>query len=125
MSEFVKQTRFERLGVFAYSAEEGTAAAEMPNQIDDEVKQRRQEIIMDEQARIAQEINEQTVGKTIEVLCEGFDRYAECFFGRSFADAPDIDGKVFFSAEKKPKAGAFVKVKITEVCDYDLMGEMV
>lgn len=125
LTDFVKEIRFERLGAFAYSQEEGTPAAEMPNQIDEDIKKRRQEIIMDEQSRIAQEQNEKKIGETVEVLCEGYDRYAECFFGRSSADAPDIDGKIFFTAKSKPQSGSFVKVKITDVCDYDLTGEMV
>ncbi len=122
---FVRETRFERLGAFAYSQEDGTPAAELPGQIDEEVKKRRQELVMEAQDRIAQEENERKLGKLVEVLCEGYDRYAECFFGRSAADAPDIDGKVFFTAEKRPKAGGFVQVKITDVCDYDLTGERV
>jgi ribosomal protein S12 methylthiotransferase len=125
LCDFVKEIRFERLGVFAYSREDGTPAAEMPNQIDEDIKLRRQEIIMDEQTRIADENNQIMIGRTIEVLCEGYDRLAECNFGRSRADAPDIDGKVFFTAAKKPHAGSLVKVKITEVFDYDLTGEMV
>ncbi len=125
LSRFVKETRFDRLGVFAYSREEGTPAAEMADQIDEDVKQRRQEILMDEQSRIADENNQKMIGKTIEVLCEGYDRFAECCFGRSRADAPDIDGKVFFTAAKKPRAGSFVKVKVTEVFDYDLTGELI
>lgn len=125
LADFVKEMRFDRLGAFAYSQEEGTPAAKMPEQIDEEIKKRRQEIIMDEQSRIAQELNEKKVGKTLEVLCEGYDRAAECNFGRSAADAPDIDGKVFFTAKSRPKPGTFVNVKITDVCDYDLTGEMV
>lgn len=125
LEEFVKSAKFERLGVFTYSQEDGTPAAKMPNQVDEEIKQRRQEIIMELQTRIADNNNKRMVGKTIEVLCEGYDRFAECFFGRSYADAPEIDGKVFFTAAKRPKAGSFVNVKITDVFDYDLMGEMV
>jgi ribosomal protein S12 methylthiotransferase len=125
LEDFVKATRFDRLGAFTYSREDGTPAAEMPNQIDEDIKKRRQEIIMDTQARIAEENNSKLIGKTLEVLCEGFDRYAECSFGRSRADAPDIDGKIFFAAAKKPKLGSFVKVIITDVCDYDLTGEIV
>lgn len=125
LEEFVKSARFERLGVFTYSQEDGTPAAKMPNQVDEEIKKRRQEIIMEEQARIADKNNRGMLGKTIEVLCEGYDRFAECCFGRGRADAPDIDGKVFFTAAERPKAGSFVNVKITDVCDYDLIGEMV
>lgn len=125
LQEFVKTVKFDRLGVFTYSREDGTPAADMPDQVDEEIKKRRQEIIMEDQQRIADENNQKMIGKTIEVLCEGFDRYAECFFGRSRADAPDIDGKVFFTAANKPKPGSFVNVRITDVCDYDLTGEMV
>jgi ribosomal protein S12 methylthiotransferase len=125
LADFVKEIRFDRLGVFAYSREEGTPAADIANQVEEEVKLRRQEIIMDEQSRIADESNQKMIGKTIEVLCEGYDRLAECYFGRSYADAPDIDGKVFFTATKKPRTGSFVNVKITEVFDYDLTGELV
>lgn len=124
LDEFVRKAKFDRLGAFTYSQEEGTPAAEMPDQIDEDVKKRRQEIIMEAQAEIAEANNNKIIGKTIEVLCEGYDRYAECCFGRSAKDAPDIDGKVFFSAENKPKPGTFVKVKITDVCDYDLTGEI-
>ena len=71
------------------------------------------------------EKNEKQIGKTIEVVCEGFDRYAECFFGRSYMDAPEIDGKIFFTAEKKPSQGEFIKVRITDTLDFDLLGERV
>lgn len=125
LEEFVKKIKFDRLGVFTYSQEEGTPAAEMPGQIDEEVKKRRQEIIMETQSQIVEAKNNSVIGNTIEVLCEGYDRYAECCFGRSAADAPEIDGKVFFTAKKRPAAGRFVKVKITDVCDYDLTGEMI
>lgn len=124
LAEFVKRTKFERLGVFAYSREEGTPAAGMPNQVDEEVKKHRQELIMEEQSIIAERNNEAKVGSVIEVLVEGYDRYAGCYFGRSSADAPDIDGKVFVSSKKKILPGSFIHVKITSVVDYDLMGEV-
>lgn len=125
LCEFVKKAGFDRLGCFAYSAEEGTAAAEFDGQLDEDVKSRRAEIIYDEQSRIMFEKNENQIGKTYEVVCEGFDRYAECFFGRSYMDAPEIDGKIFFTADKKPSPGEFVKVKITDTLDFDLLGERV
>lgn len=125
LEQFVKETRFERLGVFAYSKEDGTPAAELPEQIDEDLKKRRQEIIMECQTRIAEENNARLIGQEIEVLCEGFDRYAECNFGRSSADAPEIDGKVFFTAEKRPEPGSFVRIKVTDICDYDLTGELI
>lgn len=125
LADFVKDMRFDRLGCFPYSQEEGTRAAEMEGQLDEEVKSRRADIIMEQQQIIMAQNNEHMIGKTIEVLTEGFDRYGECYFGRSAADAPDIDGKIFFtSPEKKLTAGSFVKVKITETLDYDLIGEI-
>ncbi|MCD8328473.1 MAG: 30S ribosomal protein S12 methylthiotransferase RimO [Ruminococcus sp.] len=125
LCKFVQKARFDRLGCFAYSAEEGTAAAEFDGQIDDDVKERRAEIVYDEQSRIALEKSEEQIGKTLEIVCEGFDRYAECYFGRSYMDAPEIDGKIFFTADVKPTAGEFIKVKITDTLDYDLLGERV
>lgn len=125
LCEFVKKARFDRLGCFAYSPEEGTAAAEFDGQLDEDTKSRRAEIIYDEQSRIMFEKNEEQIGKTLEVVCEGFDRYAECFFGRSYMDAPEIDGKIFFTADEKPSPGEFIKVKITDTLDFDLLGERV
>lgn len=124
LSEFIKEIRFERLGCFTYSREEGTPAAEMQNQVPEEIKQKRMDILMEQQASIMQEWGEKQIGRTLEVLTEGFDRYAECWFGRSRADAPDVDGKIFFSpGKRKPRYGEMLKVKITECMDYDLMGE--
>lgn len=125
LADFVKDMRFDRLGCFPYSQEEGTKAAEMPDQLDEETKQRRADVIMEQQQIIMAQNNEKMIGKTIEVVTEGFDRYGECYFGRSAADAPDIDGKIFFrSPERKLTSGSFVKVKITETLDYDLIGEI-
>ena len=125
LAEFVKDIEFERLGCFAYSQEEGTPAALMPDQIDDEVKNHRAEIIMESQMNIMDRLGEKQVGGDITVLTEGFDRYAECWFGRSAMDAPDIDGKVFFSAETKPYYGEMVTVHVDEAIDGDLFGTRV
>ena len=126
LAEFAKEMRFERMGCFAYSQEEGTPAAELPDQIDEDVKERRAEIVMQDQMEIMEEQGQRLVGQTLEVLVEGFDRYAECWFGRSAMDAPDIDGKVFFSvSEKKPVLGSFVKVEIEDCMDCDLTGHLV
>ena len=125
LAEFVKDIEFERLGCFAYSQEEGTPAALMPDQIDDEVKNHRAEIIMESQMNIMDRLGEKQVGRDITVLTEGFDRYAECWFGRSAMDAPDIDGKVFFSAETKPYYGEMVMVHVDEAIDGDLFGTRV
>lgn len=125
LADFVKDMRFDRLGCFAYSQEEGTKAAQMPDQIDEETKQRRADVIMEQQQIIMAQNNEKMIGSTVEVVTEGYDRYGECYFGRSAADAPDIDGKIFFrSPERKLTSGSFVKVKITETLDYDLIGEI-
>jgi len=100
-------------------------AAEYPNQIELKVRERRAEIIMDEQMRVTDELNEKMFGKTVEVVVEGFDRLAECYFGRSYADAPEIDGKIFFVSDKKLFIGQFINVQIDDVLDYDLIGAVV
>ncbi len=126
LSEFVQEVRFDRLGCFAYSQEEDTPAALLPNQIDEETKNRRAEIIMEQQMEIMQQKGEEMIGKAVTVLTEGFDRYAECYFGRTAADSPDIDGKVFFTAQgNKPYFGQFVKVRIEDCMDCDLTGERI
>lgn len=124
LSEFVRDMRFDRMGCFAYSPEEDTPAAEFPDQIDDEVKKHRRDIIMEQQAEIMAEKCEAMIGRTVKVLFEGFDRYAECYYGRSSADAPEVDGKVFFTIEgKKPSVGDIIDVEITDYIDVDLIGE--
>lgn len=127
LAEFVNEMKFQRLGCFAYSQEEDTPAAEFENQIDDEVKQRRAEIIMEQQMMIMEEYCQSLLGKKIEVVCEGFDRYAECYFGRTMADSPDVDGKVFFTVngDQKPQIGDFVMVEIDDFLDCDPIGTMV
>ena len=120
---FIKEAKFDRFGAFPYSAEEGTPAAELPDQIDEQVKQDRYDILMATQLPISEALNEEKIGHCITVLCEGFDPVAESYFGRSAADAPDIDGKVYFSAPRRVAEGEFITVKITEAMDYDLIGE--
>ena len=113
------------MGCFAYSREEGTAAAKMPDQIEEEVKLHRRDLLMEQQMRIMEEQCQKEIGETITVLTEGFDRYAECWFGRSEQDAPEIDGKVFFFAkDQKPYPGQFARVKITNFIECDLIGEV-
>ena len=126
LADFSQEIGFERMGCFAYSCEEDTPAARMPDQIDDEVKERRAEILMEQQQLVMQRYNEKLMDTEIEVLVEGFDRYAECFFGRSRADAPEVDGKVFFTAEaQKPQTGDIVKVRIFDTLDIDPLGELI
>ena len=125
LAEFVQDMKFDRLGCFPFSPEEGTPAEKMDGQLDDDVKEHRAEVIMDQQMLIAVKKNKQLVGKTIEIIVEGFDRYGECYFGRSAADAPEIDGKIFFtSPNKKLVFGKFINVEITDMLDYDLIGEV-
>lgn len=123
LATFVKEAKFERLGAFTYSAEEGTPAYSLKGQIDEDVKTRRQEIIMEEQNAISAAFCEKQKGKTVKVLVEGHDKYIECFYGRSPMEAPEIDGKVFFKSKNAYNNGDFVAVTITETWDYDLYGE--
>ncbi len=125
LCEFVKTTRFDRLGVFPYSREEGTPAADFEDQIDEQVKQDRADIIMDLQARISSENNDRMIGKTVRVLVEDFDPVSEMHFGRSYADAPEIDGKIYFRAARRIVPGHLVDVKIEEALDYDLCGKAI
>lgn len=126
LSEFVAQTRFERLGCFAYSQEEDTPAALLPDQIDEDVKNRRAELITEQEALIINDFCESVIGREIEVLVDGFDRYAECWYGRSEYDAPEVDPLVFFTVgDTKPHAGDIVKVRVTDHLDCDLTGEMI
>ncbi|MCM1269583.1 MAG: 30S ribosomal protein S12 methylthiotransferase RimO [Ruminococcus flavefaciens] len=125
LAEFVKRVRFDRLGCFAYSREEGTKSYDFPNQIDEEIAARRADIIMEQQMLISAENNEKLMGCELEAVVEGFDRFGECWFGRTAIDAPDIDGKVFFTSEKPLEIGEYVKIRITEALDYDLIGEVI
>ena len=122
LSEFIAEVKFDRLGCFAYSPEEGTPAAGFPDQIGDDEKQRRAEVITEQQMFISDELNGQLIGRDIEVVVEGFDRYAECCFGRSAADAPEIDGKIFFTTDRRLTAGDYITVHIDDTLDCDLMG---
>ena len=125
LCEFVKEQRFDHAGVFTYSREEGTAAYDLPNQIDEQIKQDRMDILMREQMEINEDLNREKIGKVIDVLCEDYDPVAEVHFGRSSADAPEIDGKVYFKSDLRIAPGSFVKVKVRRVVDYDLYGFVV
>lgn len=126
LCEFAKEIEFDRLGCFPYSQEEDTPAAAFPNQLDEETKQERADIIMEQQQLIMTRRCEGLIGSTVEVLVEGFDRIAECWYGRTYADAPEVDGCVFFTTGgKKPSIGSFVNVKITDTMGIDPVGEMI
>lgn len=124
LAQFVKDIEFDRLGCYPYSQEEGTAAGEMKNQIDEQIRAHRADIIMEQQQIIHSRKNEALIGKTLEAVVEGFDKWAECWFGRTAGDAPDIDGKVFFTSEEKLAIGQYISVNISDTLDYDLIGEV-
>ncbi|MGM9631952.1 MAG: 30S ribosomal protein S12 methylthiotransferase RimO [Eubacteriales bacterium] len=121
LCEFVNEQKFEHVGVFTYSREEGTPAYKM-EQIDEQVKLDRYDIIMRDQLLINEEYNKKKLGQTLKVLTEGYDVVSESYYGRSYADAPDIDGKIYFRGRKGIVPGTFVDVKIEEVLEYDLYG---
>ena len=122
LCEFVKEQRFARAGVFTYSREEGTPAYDFEDQIDEQVKQDRSDILMQSQMLISDELNNSKIGSVIDVQCEDYDTVSEYHYGRSAADAPEIDGKVFFKSDERIAPGSFVKVKVRSVTDYDLCG---
>ena len=119
---FVDEAKFDRMGAFAYSREEDTPAYDFEDQIDEQVKQDRADVIMAHQYRINAERNERFLHKTLKVLVEDYDVVAETYYGRSYMDAPEIDGKIYFQSKRKLKPGTFANVKIDEIGDYDLIG---
>ncbi|MDE7365125.1 MAG: 30S ribosomal protein S12 methylthiotransferase RimO [Ruminococcus sp.] len=125
LAEFVQRIRFDRLGCFPYSAEEGTKSAEFENQVEPETASHRAEIIMEQQIEVSYSNNNKLIESELEAVVEGFDRFADCFFGRTQMDAPDIDGKIFFASENPLKIGEYVKIKVTDTLDYDLIGEVI
>jgi len=122
LAEFIKTERFARVGVFTYSREEGTPAYDFEDQIDEQVKQDRMDVLMRSQLNISDEYLKGKVGSAINVICEDYDTVSDCYFGRSEGDAPEIDGKVFFESERPIQPGEFVKVKVRRVLDYDMYG---
>ena len=124
LCDFLREVRIERAGVFPFSPEDGTKAAKMEH-VDFEEAQRRAEIVVDVQSDIIDAYNDSVLGSTREVLCEGFDPQAQMFYGRSYAESPDIDGRIWFTAEEEVPAGTFVPVRLTGTMDGELTGEMV
>lgn len=124
LMDFTEDMRFERLGVFTYSQEEGTPAAEMENQIDEEIKAQRQDAIMRLQLEISLENNQKLVGKTLNVMVEAPDDEGS-YIGRTEYDAPEIDNAVIFTSDKEHVPGDMVQVYITDAFDYDLAGKEV
>lgn len=124
LQEFVRNMKFERLGVFTYSREEGTPAADFPDQIEEEVKQARRDRIMEIQQEISLAKNEALVGKTFEVITEGYLPEDGVYAGRTYRDAPGVDGMVFFQSDHDLLSGSMVDVRITGASEYDLTGIM-
>lgn len=121
LCDWLREHKLERVGAFAFSPEEGTPAAKMEHP-DEETAIHRAEIVCEIQSRIMDECNDARIGTTMEVLCEGYDPETEQYFGRTYADSPDIDGRVLFESEKAVHTGSFVNVSITGVSDGDLVG---
>ncbi|MBO5312603.1 MAG: 30S ribosomal protein S12 methylthiotransferase RimO [Clostridia bacterium] len=123
LCEFVREAKFDNFGAFPYSREEGTVAYSFDGQIDEQVKQDRYDIIMREQLYVTEEKSKSYIGKTVTVLCEGFDSASDSYFGRTYASAPEIDGKVFFFSNRKHDVGEMVEVEVVDAFDYDLTGK--
>ena len=124
LCNFLREIRMERVGAFVFSPEEGTPAAEMEH-VDTETAQKRAEIIEMLQSEIMDEYNASMIGKTLEVLVDGYDEEAEQFYGRTYADSPDIDGKVWIASDEPVREGEFVMVKIDGCREGDLSGYVV
>ena len=124
LCQFLRDVKIERAGVFPFSPEEGTRAAQMEH-VDTEEAKRRAELAVDVQSDIIDDYNESLLGEEREILCEGFDSQAQMFFGRSYAESPDIDGRIWFTAEEEPAPGTFVTVRFTGTMDGELTGEAV
>ena len=123
LAEFVNEIEFDRLGCFAFSPQEGTPAFNMENTVDEDVKLRRGEIIMQDQLEIVTLKNRDRIGKTYRVLVEDYDGYTDSYSGRTYMDAPEIDGTVSFTTNKNYEPGDFADVVIIGVNDYDLIGK--
>ena len=123
MTRLVKEVKFERVGCFTYSPEDGTPAYSMPEQIDEETKRRRADIVMSEQLAIAEEFARSWIGRELEVVVEGLNEEAGIYYGRSYMDAPDIDTRVYFDSPYEHETGEYVMVTVTGSQGYDLVAE--
>jgi len=123
LAAFVKEQKFDNLGCFAFSPEEGTAAATMDGQVDEEVRKHRQELIMELQHDIAVENNKKYLGQTMEVLVDGYDKYSDSYIGRTYRSVPEVDGLVSFTCSHEVDAGSFIDVDIFGIDEYDLTGQ--
>ena len=123
LAEFVNEIEFDRLGCFEFSPQEGTPAYNMPDQVDDKVKNHRGEIIMNDQLEIVNLKNDEKIGKIYRVLVEDYDGYSDSYSGRTYMDAPEIDGKINFTSSHDYNPGDFADVEVIGVNDYDLIGK--
>lgn len=123
LSEFVNEMEFDRLGCFEFSAQEGTPAYDMEDQVDEDTKLRRGEIIMQDQLEIVTVKNNERIGNVYSVIVEDYDAYSDSYSGRTYMDAPEIDGKIIFTTNKNYNNGDFAKVEVIGVNDYDLIGK--
>ena len=123
--EFVDEMEFDRLGVFPYSPEENTPAAEFTNQVDEQTKEDRKNEIMELQQEIAFEKSENVIGRELIAMIEGKVADENAYVGRTYMDAPGVDGYVFVNSDEELMTGDMVKVKITAASDYDLIGEKI
>lgn len=125
LMEFVDEMEFDRLGVFTYSPEEDTPAAEMPDQIPEDVKEDRQAELMELQQEIAFDLAEEMIGREVLVMIEGKVADENAYVGRTYKDAPNVDGLIFVESEEELMSGDFARVRITGALEYDLMGEII
>ena len=124
MLDFVDEMEFDRLGVFTYSPEEDTIAAELPNQIDEEIKKMRRNEIMELQQEIAFDKAERLIDKQLLVMIEGKVVDENAYIGRTYMDSPNVDGNIFVTTDEELVTGDFVKAKVTGAVEYDLIGEI-
>ena len=127
LSAFVEEMRFDRMGCFAYSEEENTVAAKMPDQVDEALRQKRADLLMEQQMTISAALNAKRIGTVTEAVIEGYDTWSGCCIARTAADAPDIDGRLLIAcdAEDQFEIGQYVQAQITDTADYDLIGEVI
>ncbi|MEG1859085.1 MAG: radical SAM protein, partial [Christensenellaceae bacterium] len=121
----IKQANLEHLGVFSYSQEEGTPAGEMENQVEEEEKEFRRDSVLNIQSAISLERNQAKIGMLCDALIEGYDEHSKMYYGRIYAQAPEVDGKVFVSTEKPLISGKYYQIKIMNAYTYDFVGELI
>ncbi len=125
LKEFLKNARLDRVGVFTYSREEDTPAYAMEYQIDEDIKQSRMDILMQQQMEISSQLNNEKIGRVVQAIAEGYDEENFCYVGRSFADTPEVDGSAYIYSSEELNAGDIVNIKIIDAHEYDITGEVI